>query len=93
MYGTLIAFVWRDYDAAYLFDCWFLFIRWGDVDIQIWALLTRSRCKVSYTQVTVKACEPLVDKFAKLTPDLTLSWILLDICVANKLADLTFYFS
>ena len=30
------------------------------VDIQISALLTRSRCKVSDTQVTVKACGPLV---------------------------------
>ena len=28
----------------------------GAVDIQIWALLTRSQCKVSDTQVTVKAC-------------------------------------
>ena len=32
----------------------------GAVDIQIWALLTRSQCKVSDTQVTVKACGPLV---------------------------------
>ena len=32
----------------------------GAVDIQIWALLTRSRCKVSDTQVTGKACGPLV---------------------------------
>ena len=32
----------------------------GDVDIQIWALLTRSHFKVSYTQVTVKTCGPLV---------------------------------
>ena len=32
----------------------------GAVDIQIWALLTRSQCKVSDTQVTVKACWPLV---------------------------------
>ena len=30
------------------------------VDIQICALLTRSQCKVSDTQVTVKACGPLV---------------------------------
>ena len=33
----------------------------GAVDIQIWALLTRSQCKVSDTQVTVKACGPLVN--------------------------------
>ena len=32
----------------------------GAVDIQIWALLTKSQCKVSDTQVTVKACGPLV---------------------------------
>ena len=32
----------------------------GAVDKQIWALLTRSQCKVSDTQVTVKACGPLV---------------------------------
>ena len=32
----------------------------GVVDLQIWALLTRSQCKVSDTQVTVKACGPLV---------------------------------
>ena len=34
----------------------------GVVDIQILlALLTRSQCKVSDTQVTVKACGPLVN--------------------------------
>ena len=32
----------------------------GAVDIQIWALFTRSQCKISDTQVTVKACRPLV---------------------------------
>ena len=32
----------------------------GVVEIQIWAFLTRSQCKVSDTQVTVKACGPLV---------------------------------
>ena len=34
----------------------------GVVDIQIWALLTRSQCKVSDTQVTVRACGPLVPR-------------------------------
>ena len=34
----------------------------GAVDIQIWALLTRSQCNFSDTQVTVKACGPLVFK-------------------------------
>ena len=32
----------------------------GAVDIQIWAPLTKNQCKVSGTQVTVKACGPLV---------------------------------
>ena len=32
----------------------------GAVDMQIRALLTRSQCKVSYTQLTVEACGPLV---------------------------------
>ena len=30
--------------------------------MQIWTLLTRSQCRVSDTQVTVKACRPLVQK-------------------------------
>ena len=34
----------------------------GAVDIQICALLTRSQCNFSDTQVTVKACGPLVYK-------------------------------
>ena len=58
IYSTLIAVVLSDYNAAILF--WFSFILWWAVDIQIWALLTRSQCKVSDTQVTVKACGPLV---------------------------------
>ena len=33
----------------------------GAVDIQIGALLTRSQCKVSDTQVTVQVCGPLVN--------------------------------
>ena len=61
MYSTLIAIiVLRDYDAAYLFDVDFYLFYDGVADIQIWALLTRSRCKVSDTQVTIKACGPLV---------------------------------
>ena len=36
----------------------------GWVDIQIWALLTRSQCWVSDTQVTIKASGSLVkEKF------------------------------
>ena len=38
--------------------CWFLFILWWGM--QIWALLTRTQCRVSDTQVTVKALGPLV---------------------------------
>ena len=34
----------------------------GAVDIQIWALLTRSQCKVSDTPVTVKANGPLISQ-------------------------------
>ena len=34
----------------------FLLFYDGAVDIQIWALLTKSQCKISDTQVTVKAC-------------------------------------
>ena len=42
----------RDYDFHLFYE--------GAVVIQIWALLTRSQCKVSNTQVTDKACGPLV---------------------------------
>ena len=35
----------------------------GVIDIQIWALLTRSQCKVSDNQVTIKARGPLVFLF------------------------------
>ena len=31
----------------------------GSVDMQVCALLTRIQCKVSDTQVTIKACGPL----------------------------------
>ena len=58
--GHWHAIVLRDYNVAFLCHCWFSFITWWAVDIQIWALLTRSQCKVSDTQVTVKACGPLV---------------------------------
>mgnify|MGYP003692234943 CR=1 FL=1 len=56
----MIAIVLRDYDAAFRCHSNFhLFYDWA-VDIQIWALLTRSQCKVSDSQVTVKARGPLV---------------------------------
>ena len=38
----------------------------GAVDMQICTLLTRSQYKVSDTQVTVKACGPLVENYLKL---------------------------
>ena len=39
----MIAIVLRDYNAAFLCHCWFLFFYDMAVDMQIWALLTRSR--------------------------------------------------
>ena len=43
IYSTLIAIELRDYDAAFLYHCWFFYLFYdGAVDIQIWALLTRS---------------------------------------------------
>ena len=66
IYSTLIVIVLGGYGAAFLSHCWFLFILWyGAVDIQIWALLTWSQCKISDTQVTVKACGHLVSKCVK----------------------------
>ena len=59
-HSTLIAIVLRDYDAAFLTMVDFHLLYDGAVDIQIWALLTRSQCKVSDTQVIVKGCGPLV---------------------------------
>ena len=56
----LFAMVLKDYDAALLYNCWFFYYNNGAVDMQIWALLIRIQCKVSDTQVTVKACGPLV---------------------------------
>ena len=43
---------------SYTIDNFSLF--YGGYYLQIWALLTRSQCKVFYTQVTVKACRLLV---------------------------------
>ena len=44
---------------TYLIVDFYLFYD-GVVDIQIWALLAESQCKVSYTKVKVKACGLLV---------------------------------
>ena len=60
IYSTLIAILLGDYDAVFLYHRWFSFILWWANDVQIWALLTRSWCKVSDNQVTIKACWPLV---------------------------------
>ena len=60
IYTTLVALVLRNYATAFLYNCWFLYILWWAVDMQVWSLLTRSQCRVSDTQVTVKAHGPLV---------------------------------
>ena len=62
IYSTLIAIVSRDCGAAFLCHCWILFTVFydGAVDLQIWALLTRSNCRGSDNQFTIKACGPLV---------------------------------
>ena len=60
IYITLIAIVLREYNTDFLCHCWFLLFHDGAPDIQIWALLTRSQCGVSDTQVTVNALGPLV---------------------------------
>ena len=49
------AFGLSDDNASFLCHYYFLFA----VDMQTWALLTRSGCRVSGTLVTVKACGPL----------------------------------
>ena len=41
----------------------------GAIDMQIWALLTRSDFRVSATQVTVKASGPLVCKALSISLD------------------------
>ena len=56
VYFTLIAIVLKDCNAGYN----------GAVDMQICALLTRIQCKVTDTQVTVKACGPLVESCNRL---------------------------
>ena len=52
----MIAIVLKDYDSAFLY----IYYNNGAVDMQICALLTRIQCKVSDTQVMVKACGPIV---------------------------------
>ena len=51
---------WLGYNAAFLGHCWFFKFYDAPVDMQIWAPLTRSQCRISDTQVTVKAHELLV---------------------------------
>ena len=55
IYSTLLAIVLRDSYALFRYHHLFSFILWWAVDIQIWALLTRSQCKVSVTHLIVKA--------------------------------------
>ena len=47
----------------------------GAVDMQIWALLTKSQCRVSDTLVTVKVRGPLV---LKMTMPFALSYLIKD---------------
>ena len=60
IYFTLIANVLKDYAAAFLFNCWFVFIIiMGAVDMELCAPLTRNQCKVWYSGDR-KACWALV---------------------------------
>ena len=45
---------------SYIIVDFYLYYNNGAVDMQICTLLTKIQCKVSDTQVTVKACGPLV---------------------------------
>ena len=56
-YGILMLFSDAIVDFYFFFD--------EAIDMQIWALLTRSQCRVSDTQVTVETCGPLVSKHFK----------------------------
>ena len=61
IYFTVIAIVLKDYDACFPIQLLiFTYYNNGPIDMQICALLTRIQCKASDTQVTVKACGPLV---------------------------------
>ena len=50
----------------------------GAVDMQIWVLLTRSQCKVSDSQVTVKACGHLITWTLSLAGNLSIGQTCLD---------------
>ena len=66
IYFTLIAIVLKDYDYAFLYILLiFIYYYDGAVDMRICAPLTRSQCKVCDTQVTVKACGPLVQEYIR----------------------------
>ena len=63
----LIAIVWRDYNTAFLCQCWFSFIlRWGYWYANM-TVLARSQGRGSNTRVTIKARGPLVSVVAMLT--------------------------
>ena len=55
-YFTSIAIVLKDYDAAFLYNYWFLYT----IIMRLLICKYASFCKVSDTQVTVKVCGPLV---------------------------------
>ena len=60
MNRPLLAIVLGGFSAAFLAIVDFYLLNYGPVDMQILALLTRSKCRVPNTQVTVKAHEPFV---------------------------------
>ena len=46
--------------AAFLYNCWFLFIIIMELRCKYAPIVTRIQCKITDAQVTVKACGPLV---------------------------------
>ena len=63
MNRPLLAIVLGGFSAAFLAIVDFYLFYCGPVDMQILTLLTRSKCKVPNTQVTVKAHEPFIHIF------------------------------
>ena len=59
--NTSISFVLTDCNVAFLCNCWCYLFYDGAVGMQIWALLTKSQCRVSDTLlVTINARGPLL---------------------------------
>ena len=55
IYNTLIAIVLRDYDAVFRYHHWFSFILWWGCWYTNMSSSDKNQCKVSVTQVIVKA--------------------------------------